>query len=313
MRQADHVSIYLHKPDPFVAQILIRRTDRDTLTKQYEINKEGSHEEMTEMTEIIEQPNFKVPRTWERREIPVEEIIIEEELHSGVLAPTYKSVSHLGMLFQEVVLVAQDGLYRIVAGRRRVQAARQAGLETVPALVLQSGTHEAILATITVVENMSRRPNPAVEAESLNTMMSAYQWSQQDIAKHLGIPVSHIKASLKLFRLIPEFFMQLKEGKISLSVARVLSQLPHERQRELLSEETLTLAAVSGALRNRKLEILVQANLFRLPDPAGEELVDALMKEALGRLERAASITTNGKKESLEAAIQALRKEEAHV
>ncbi len=265
------------------------------------------------MTDTMELLDFKIPRTWERREIPVEKIISEEELQPGVVAPTYKSVSHLGMLFQEVVLVGQDDLYRIVAGRRRVQAARQAGLETVPALVLQSGTPEAILATITVVENMSRRPNPAVEAESLSTMMAAYKWSQHDIAERLGIPVSHIKSSLKLFKLIPEFFMQLKEGKISLSIARVLRELPHERQRELLSEEILTLAAVSGALRSKKLENLIPSELFRLPDPEGEDLVDALINEALGKLEKAISITTNGKKESLETAIKALRKEEAHV
>lgn len=265
------------------------------------------------MTETMEQLEFKIPRTWERREVEIDKIVVEEELQASVVAPTYKSVSHLGMLFQEVVLVSQEDLYRIVAGRRRVHAAKQAGLNTVPALVLQSGTPDAILATITVVENMSRRPNPAVEAESLGVMMSAYKWSQQDIADHLGIPVSHIKSSLKLFKLIPEFFTQLKEGKISLPIAKVLRELPAERQRELLDDEKLTLATVSGALRTKKLENLVPAELFRLPEPKEEDTVDILIKEALSRLERAASITRNGKKESLDLAINALRKEEAYV
>jgi len=268
---------------------------------------------MTETTETMEQLDFKIPQTWERKEVLIDKIIVDEELQSGVVAPTYKSVSHLGMLFQEVVLVSHDELFKIVAGRRRVQAARQAGLNTVPALVLQAGTPEAILATITVVENMNRRPNPAVEAESLSIMMSAYKWSQQDIAEHLGIPVSHIKSSMKLFKLIPEFFTQLKEGKISLPIAKTLRELPAERQRELLDEEKLTMATASGALRTKKLENLVPAELFRLPEQTEEETVSVLIREALAKLERAASITRNGKKESLEEAIKALRKEELHV
>jgi len=268
---------------------------------------------MTETSETMEQLDFKIPRTWERREVEIEKIIIDEELQSGVLAPTYKSVSHLGMLFQEVVLVGQEDMYRIVAGRRRVQAARQAGLSTVPALVLQAGTPDAVLATITVVENMNRRPNPAVEAEALSTMMAAYKWSRQDIADHLGIPISHIKSSLKLFKLIPEFFDQLKEGRITLAVAKALRELPAERQRELLGEEKLTLTTVSGALRTKKLENLVPAELFRIPEQTEEDEVDGLIREALAKLERAASITRNGKKESLEEAIKTLRKEEAHV
>ncbi|MDA8106942.1 MAG: ParB N-terminal domain-containing protein [Nitrospiraceae bacterium] len=268
---------------------------------------------MAETTETMEQLDFKIPQTWERKEVEIDKIIIEEELQSGVVAPTYKSVSHLGMLFQEVVLVDQEDMYKIVAGRRRVQAARQAGLGTVPALVLQAGTPEAILATITVVENMNRRPNPAVEAESLGTMMAAYKWSQQDIADHLGIPLSHVKSSLKLFKLIPEFFAQLKEGRITLPIAKALRELPAERQRELLGEEKLTLGTVSGALRTKKLENLVPAELFRLPEPTEEETVDALIREAIAKLERAVSITRNGKKESLEEAIKALRKEDAHV
>ena len=67
------------------------------------------------MTETMEQLEFKIPRTWERREVDIDKIVVDEELQSSAVAPTYKSVSHLGMLFQEVVLVSQEGLYRIVA------------------------------------------------------------------------------------------------------------------------------------------------------------------------------------------------------
>lgn len=265
------------------------------------------------MKRTIQQLDFKIPQTWERKEVEIDKIIIDEELKSGMVASTHKSVSHLGMLFQEVVLVSQGDRYKIVAGRRRMQAARQAGLSTVPALVLQAGTPDGILATITVVENMNRRPNPAVEAESLDIMMAAYKWSQQDIADHLGIPLSHIKSSLKLFKLIPEFFSQLKEGRVSLPIAKALRELPAERQSELLTEEKLTLAMVSAALRTKKLENLVPAELFRLPEQTEENTVDDLIKEALSKLERAASITRNGKKESLDEAIKALRKEQAYV
>jgi ParB/RepB/Spo0J family partition protein len=256
------------------------------------------------------QLSLKIPETYRREDVPLGKIPEEEEFDSAMYSHTLKGVKNLGMIFEEVVLLQEGGVYRTVAGRRRVCSARKAGLLSVPALVLQSGTPETILAAITVLENMNRRPNPAVEAEQLDVLMAANRWEAGDVADYLGIPASHVKARMQLFRLVPEFFQRLKEGKISLSLAKVLVKLDADKQRELLDEQKLTIGAASAALREKRLGDLIPAELFKLPEGRdGEGSVATLIRVATENLEQAISRTKNGRRGKLQQALSILKEE----
>ncbi|MFI5294371.1 MAG: ParB/RepB/Spo0J family partition protein [Thermodesulfovibrionales bacterium] len=255
------------------------------------------------------QLSFQIPETWKRESVEIGKIAAEELLEGSLCRGTMKAVAHLGMVFQEIVLRAEGEGYKIVAGRRRVQAAKEAGHTTIPALVFESGTPDEILAMLTIAENMTRSANPGVEAEKLSTIMSAFNWTEQDVADHLGIPVSHVRSRVKLLDLIPEFLMQLKEGKINLNAAKALRKLTKDKQRDLLDVDKLTGKIAAATLREERLTNLLPVELFKLPAPSEADTVETMIKGAIATLERAVEITTNGRKGKLQKALKILKEE----
>jgi ParB-like chromosome segregation protein Spo0J len=254
---------------------------------------------------------FEIPTTAVREEVPLDKISVDEEMEGPLCRGTAKSIERMGMVFQEVVLLKEGGIYRIVAGKRRVQGALEAELDTVPALVFESGTPDSILAAITVLENMSRSPNPGVEAENLEILMRSHGWSEpSEVTKAFGIPVSHVRARLNLLKLIPEFMSQLKKGQITYAMAKGLYKLTPGEQRKLLEEEEkLTKACVETALRDKRFGDFIPAELFQIPEVPQEDTVTALIRVASMNIEKAIAITTNGRRGKLEKALQALRGE----
>ena len=254
------------------------------------------------------QLSLAIPENWKRGSVPLDQVYLEETLETSLCGATTKGVAHIGMVFQEVALLSQGSAYEIVAGRRRVQAAKDAGHDTIPAIIFDSGTPESILAMLTVVENMARKPNPGVEAEKLVEMMSGFNWTPQDVFEKLGIPAAHVKARVRLVdKLLPDFLCLLKEGKISYTLAKVLCKLTLDKQRELLSVEKLTVQTAEKVLREEKLSGLLPAALFQLPQPTGEDAVDAMLKGAIATLKKAAELTTNGRKGKITQAVEILQ------
>ena len=257
---------------------------------------------------MAQQLSLTLPDTWKRESVPLDLVYLEEKLEPSLCGGTSKGVAHIGMVFQEVVLLSQGSAYKVIAGRRRVQAAKDAGHTTIPAVIFESGTPESILDMLTVVENMARKPNPGVEAEKLVAMMGGFDWTPQDVYEKLGIPAAHVKSRVKLVeKLLPDFLAQLKEGRISHTLAKVLCKLTFDKQRELLSAEKLTVQAAEKMLREEKLSGLLPAALFQLPEPTGEDAVDAMLKGAIATLKKAAELTTNGRKGKITQAVEILQ------
>lgn len=258
------------------------------------------------------QLSIAVPQTHRREEVDIGRIEIdnmEESAYKG----TFTSVSSLGMVFQNVMLVEKGSCFRVVFGKRRILSARKAGHEKILAIVFPEGTPGEVLSTFVLVENMNRKPNPAAEAEALATVMNAYDWTAKDVAAHLGIPVSHIKTRLQLLDLVPEFFARVRSGAITFNLAKRLCKLPEAEQRDLLVKENLSGDDVEQALRRAKLDDLIPADLFDMPLPRSEvETIESLVEQAVTCLKRAISVTENGKKGALEAALHLLKEVNTH-
>jgi ParB/RepB/Spo0J family partition protein len=253
-----------------------------------------------------------VPQVYRKEEVDISRIEIEE-MEETAYRGTFASVSSLGMVLQNVMLVEEGKGFRVVFGKRRILSARKAGHERIMAVVFQEGTPEEVLATFVLVENMNRKPNPASEAEALSIVMKAYDWTSKDVAAHLGIPVSHIKARLQLLNLIPEFFAQVRSGAIAFGLAKRLCKLSEEAQRDLLVREKLTVEDAEGALRKEKLDGLIPPELFDVPLPKADvATVESLLGQAATCLERAISVTDNGNKGALEAALTILKEVNTH-
>ncbi|MEM3646740.1 MAG: ParB/RepB/Spo0J family partition protein [Thermofilum sp.] len=183
------------------------------------------------------------------------------EIQTGNTAPkwTYllKSLKTAGML-QPVVVTKDNGSYRVVAGERRLRAAVKAGLEEVPALLLDES--EGLNAELVILtENLVRRRNLAKEAEAVKKLIDS-GLTFEAVHKSTGVPLSELKKLYHLAcHLIPELFDRLRQGQISGSTAVRLSQLPPSVQKEFAELGKITLEMVEERLRKQKKAFSVQA------------------------------------------------------
>jgi ParB-like chromosome segregation protein Spo0J len=255
------------------------------------------------------QLSLEIPKIYRREDVLLDKIIIEGDYEDSFCKGILKSVTYFKDVLQGVLLVENGESFNIGFGLRRVLAARQANLGTIPATIFPAGTPREVLASFVVVENMNRTPNPAAEAEALDDVMRAYDWKPTDVAKNLGIPAPHVSARIKLLALTPDLFQQLKEGKISHSLALKLCKLPRDKQTDLAERESLTLDMVEEAVKEKNMSSFIPAELFKMPAPANDaESVADLIREAALRIEKAIEITTNGVKGDLSKVLKALKK-----
>ncbi|MFI6326627.1 ParB/RepB/Spo0J family partition protein [Nonomuraea sp. NPDC050556] len=108
--------------------------------------------------------------------------------------------------------------YVIIAGHRRIQAARLAGLHEVPVYVRMDATAALEEA---LIENIQRDDLSEIdEAETLKTLMDAKGWTQSDVAKSIGKTQSFVSQRMALLKLPDEMQQDLREGKITVREAR---------------------------------------------------------------------------------------------
>jgi ParB/RepB/Spo0J family partition protein len=259
------------------------------------------------MKQRQQQLSIPVPEVFRTEEIDLDRIVMHTEMKESACANIARSLSTIKQVLQPVLVMEEGEGYRLIFGRRRVFAAQKEGFAKILATIVQKGTPEEVLAMYVLVENCNRSFNPASEAESLSTVMTAYNWSPADVTRKLGIPAAHVASRIKLFKLIPEFFQKLKEGEISFSLAKTLCKLSAEMQRDLLLKEKLTLEEVEDIRREVNIGNLIPDALFKMPENAGQKSVSAFLQKAISNVEEAIAMTTNGKKGKMERALKLLR------
>jgi len=143
--------------------------------------------------------------------------------------------------------------YQIIAGGRRLQAARIAGLTHVPVVVKETTPRQAL--ELALVENIQRADlNPLEEAEAYRRLADEFGLSQGDLGARLGRSRSAVANSLRLLSLSEELKASLAGGEISEGHARALLGLPEEGTRRRLWKEV-----VRKGLSVRQTEALVRA------------------------------------------------------
>jgi len=150
------------------------------------------------------------------------------------------------------VLLSVNGCadFVVIDGRRRVAAARDLGLETVPAIVMNEDTSPLL----GVMLNIHRSPNPAYEVEKIKELIAA-GLKQDEIAAAMNTNKTRLKRHFHLLNLCDEGLKRVEDGTLRLSAALSLSRLPVETQKKLLSEnERLTSRVVHKTRRDYSLE-----------------------------------------------------------
>mgnify|MGYP004532332425 CR=1 FL=1 len=136
-------------------------------------------------------------------------------------------------IIQPLVLRKNGEKYEIIAGERRYKAASLAGLSTVPAIINNMDNNES--AEVALVENLQRKNLTPIEEAKSYEKLQQRGYSQEMIAKKMGISQSSIANKLRLLNLDEEIQNALLEEKISERHARsLLSVADKEKQKELL-------------------------------------------------------------------------------
>ena len=139
--------------------------------------------------------------------------------------------------------------YELVAGERRLRAARLAGLKEVPCILLDVNMEDASL--IALVENLQRRDLDFIEeANGINQLIRMFGMSQEEAARRIGKSQSAVANKLRLLRLPPDVLEGLRQNGLTERHGRALLRLPDgDSQRAALLyiiDNGLTVAATDA-------------------------------------------------------------------
>jgi ParB family transcriptional regulator, chromosome partitioning protein len=161
------------------------------------------------------------------------------------------SIREVGIL-QPIVVRRVSGGYELIAGERRLRAARKAGLATIPAVVRDSDDTDTLREAI--IENIHREDLGPIElAEAFRALLDDLGLKQETLAERLGVSRSHIANTIRLLQLSPEVQQLLVDGKIQAGHARTLLGLPDQE-----AQAALALRAAAEGLSVREVEELVR-------------------------------------------------------
>lgn len=188
------------------------------------------------------------------------------------LAELAASMKTNGVLQPVLVRRTPAGGFQLIAGERRLRAARLAGLATLPALLRNvDGFTQAQLA---LVENLHRDDlNPMDRAEGFRQLMEQLGLTQAELATRLGLERSSIANHLRLLELAEPVQKRVREGKLSLGHAKVLAGLADLGEQARLAE-----LVVAQDLSVRNLERLL-ASPATPPAPRASAATPAHLRE----------------------------------
>ncbi len=179
---------------------------------------------------------------------------------SEALEELSESIARYGII-QPLSVRRCGRCFELIAGERRLRAAKLAGLREVPCIIMElSGEDSSVIA---LIENIQRRDLSYIEeAEGLARLINEYRMTQEELAKRISRSQSAVANKLRLLRLSPEILYVLRESSLTERHARALLRLPTEELRQKALEQmiihSLTVteseAYIEGLLRENENE-----------------------------------------------------------
>ena len=208
------------------------------------------------------------------------------------------SITEHGIIQPLTVRKLASGYYQIIAGERCWRAARLAGLQEVPVIVMEADDRKA--AELAMIENLQREDlNPMEEAAGFQSLIESYHMTQEEAAQRVGKSRSAVTNALRLLGLTPSVRKLVEEGKLSAGHARALVPLSPSLQ------ESAANAIVSGGLSVRQTEALVkrlsaEKKEAQAKDPDEVDYLAEAQNELKARLCRGVKIVPGRKKGRIE-------------
>ena len=147
------------------------------------------------------------------------------------------SITRYGVL-QPLTVRYKKRKYELVAGERRLRAAKMAGLSKVPCIILDIDMEESSL--IALVENLQRRDLDYIEeAEGLSKLIQTFDMSQEEAARRVGKSQSAVANKLRILKLPRDMLNRLKDQGLTERHARALLRLGSNRERQEVLEHII--------------------------------------------------------------------------
>jgi len=240
----------------------------------------GDKQELTRIRVEEITPNARQPR---RR--------FEPEATAGLA----ESIRRQGLLQPVVVRPRPDGGYELIAGERRWRAAREAGIEELPAIVREADDRDSLL--LALVENVAREQLSAVEeARAYAALLDEFGLSLGELAERVGRSKPTVSNRLRLLELPDEVLWMLARGDLTEGHGRAVLAVPENDGRVRLARRIVRnglsvraaerAAQAAGARRNRRrADTPVDPALASRVETAAARLTGMAARVANGRLE----------------------------
>lgn len=192
-----------------------------------------------------------------------------------------------------------SGYYQIIAGERRWRAAKQAGLDEIPAVIIEADDRKVM--ELGLIENLQREDlNPAEEARGYQTLMAEYGLTQEQVAQRMGKSRPAVTNALRLLNLPEDLMALVEDGSLSAGHARALLGAPNQTLQRQAAK-----AVLEKDLSVRQTEALVKALQKEKKETPQEDNVLAIyladIEKNLGsQLGRKVHIQHKGKKGKVE-------------
>ncbi len=185
-----------------------------------------------------------------------------------------ESIRAQGVVQPVVVRSRREGGYELIAGERRWRAAREAGLQTIPAVVRESGDREALL--LGLVENVAREQlSPVEEARAYALLVDEFELGLGEIADQVGRSKPAVSNRMRLLDLPEDVLAMLERNELSEGHARAVLAVPdHEERRRLAREIVKRGMSVRDAERAARW-----AGARRKPRRAGRNPADPVLAD----------------------------------
>ena len=173
------------------------------------------------------------------------------------------SIAVHGVIQPLTVRLLPSGYYQIIAGERRWRASRLAGLNEIPAVVIEADDKKA--TELALIENLQRQDlNPVEEALGYQSLIADYGLTQEETAKSVGKSRPAVANALRLLQLCPEVLEMLSTGKLTAGHARAVLTLNTPKKQISAAQKISALG-----LSVRQAELLCK-NMAKEPAPVVE-------------------------------------------
>ncbi len=224
--------------------------------------------------------NIFSPKGYRVTEIDVERIELNpyqprKLFDQGKLNELALSIKEVGLLQPLIVRkkAGKAGYYELIAGERRLRAAKIAGLKKVAAIIRDFDEDEA--AQVALIENLQREDlNPVEEAMAFERLLHYFAWTQQELAQRLGKSQSAIANKIRLLKLPDSVLSHIALGRLTERHGRALLQLDNPLEMEAWAEE-----AIAGEYSVAYLQSAISEELGAGKDAAGDNAEKSIRQE----------------------------------